>query len=291
MHLADRPTTKMNATNNLQYAKKMVVVPQELITRLEQHSNPSVSTNIKHNSSGLDAEMTRILHDKEMDDNEKWKQYQQVLQRHLHMTSTKREPINLPIVETEFGLSQDRKQTQEETIREQMQRSSSALVDEIVDSFPKTYKNETRSLLRTLARKGDISWDSDNHVYIRNQKIPNSNIVDILHSIVRTRKTDPPPPGWYEVMHALKDMRIPTTYINNAAALRFLNHEPIASTSTSSSEIAATRRVPSTRRLTSRQSTSRQSTGGVWESFTTPRGAPRFPTRGARRKATRSKPY
>src|SRR5436190_9077604 len=200
--------------DNTTYARKMVVVPPELIARLEQNKSTVGAAAVENNN--LDSEMTRILNDKQLGDNEKWKLYQQVLQRHLHMTAAKREKNNLPIVDTEMGATQDR-----------MQRTATALVDELVESFPKIYKSEARSLLRTMARRDDlVSWDSDGFVYVKNQKIPGSNIVDILHSIVRLRKVDPLPVGWHEVMQALKEMRIPITYICNEAALRFLGQEP-----------------------------------------------------------------
>ena len=203
----------MDTSNHLEYAKKMVIVPPELIARLEHNNNSTQQ--VSSSSSSLDAEMSRILSDKRLADNDKWKLYQQVLQRHLNINASKRESINLPIVDTDMGL-----------IQNNMQRTAAALVDEIVESFPKIYKSEARSLLRTMARNGDrISWDSSGFVYVQNKMIPNSNIVDILHSIVRARKSNPLPTGWHEVMQALKEMHIPSTYINNVDALRFLGHE------------------------------------------------------------------
>jgi len=221
-----------------------VVVPPELIARLE-HNKSAAGAAAAAENNNLDAEMTRILNDKQLDDSEKWKLYQQVLQRHLHMTAAKREPINLPIVDTEMGATQDR-----------MQRTATALVDELVESFPKIYKSEARSLLRTMARRDDlVSWDSDGFVYVKNQKIPGSNIVDILHSIVRVRKVDPLPVGWHEVMQTLKEMRIPTTYICNEEALRFLGQEPGRTTASprsvmySPSSASTPKRTPILQRL------------------------------------------
>lgn len=193
----------------MEYAKKMVVVPQELIERLQTGEDGRRSDN------SLDAEMHHILNDKRIDDGEKWKQYQQVLQRFLHFSASKREPINLPVVETEIGKTQER-----------MHRTASALVDELVDTFPKIYKGDARNLLRAMARTGDlVSWDGEGAVYVRNVKIPNSNIVDIMHNIVRVRKVDRLPVGWREVMGALKEMNIPTEYINNPTALQMLGRE------------------------------------------------------------------
>ena len=205
----------------MEYAKKMVVVPPELIARLE-HTNSTAAAQ-PASISNLDTEMTRILSDKRLADNDKWKLYQQVLQRHLHVSAVKREPINLPIIDTEMALAEDR-----------MQRTSIALVDELVESFPKIYKSEARALLKAMANRDDlVSWDSDGFVYVNNKKIPNSNITDIMHSIVRARKIDPLPAGWHEVMQALKDMRIPSTFVNNEAALRFLGREIVPSPITS----------------------------------------------------------
>ena len=75
----------------MEHVKKMVVVPQELIDRLNSNN---VMTQPRQQSSagGLDTEMHRILNDKHLDDVEKWKQYQQVLRRFLHLTSQQRGP-------------------------------------------------------------------------------------------------------------------------------------------------------------------------------------------------------
>ena len=66
--------------DNTTYARKMVVVPPELIARLEQNKSTVGAAAVENNN--LDAEMTRILNDKQLGDNEKCKLYQQVLQRH-----------------------------------------------------------------------------------------------------------------------------------------------------------------------------------------------------------------
>jgi len=80
----------------MEHAKKMVVVPQELIERMrEGEPTPPVG---RGSGGGLDAEMHRILNDKRLDDNEKWKQYQQILQRFLHASAAKRRGISIPIV-------------------------------------------------------------------------------------------------------------------------------------------------------------------------------------------------
>jgi len=63
----------------MESAKKMVMVPPELLSRLEQR--PPITSD-GGGSGGLDDEMHNILNNKTLDDNTKWKLYQQVLQRH-----------------------------------------------------------------------------------------------------------------------------------------------------------------------------------------------------------------
>lgn len=54
------------------------------------------------------------------------------------------------------------------------------------------------------------------------KEVAGSNIVDILHGIVRARRTDRQPTGWIEVMGALKEANVPKEYVSNPTALRFL---------------------------------------------------------------------
>jgi hypothetical protein len=177
----------------------MVVVPQELIDRLRSDGGTAESST----SDSLDAEMNRILNDKRLDDREKWKLYQQVLQRYLHFAAQNREPINLPVVES----------------------PTHTVMDDIVESFPQMYQRDARNLLRIMLRnKQLVRWDDAGTVYVNyDEKIPGSNIEDILHSIVRERKVDRIPVGWQRVMNALHKMNAPTEYINNPTALQYFD--------------------------------------------------------------------
>jgi hypothetical protein len=209
----------------MEHTKKMVVVPQELVERLRE-GTPAGSVGGGSGKTGLDAEMNRILNDKRLDDSEKWKQYQQVLHRFLHFSANRRHGITLPIVEQQ---KQGVKEEQEETAADgsdvtadRARRESAALVEELVETVPKIYRTEARNLLRFMSRTTPVTWDAKGAVYVNGQKVPSSNIVDVLHGVVRARRTDRLPPGWTEVMGALKDANVPKEYVSNPAALRFL---------------------------------------------------------------------
>lgn len=193
----------------MEHVKKMVVVPQEVIARLTSNE-----TQKRSGSDSLDAEMHRILNDKLLNDNEKWKQYQQVLQRYLHFAATKRRDISLPIVE-------EREKVNDGGAFDRAHRESTALIDELVDTFPKIYKNEARNLLRFMNR-GPVTWNARGVVSVNGEEIPGSNIVDILHTVVRARKTSRLPTGWAEVMSSLKESNVPKEYVYSPAALQYL---------------------------------------------------------------------
>ena len=187
----------------------MVVVPQQLIERLQEVKNSSDSSQRIGGGDSLDMQMHRILNVKHLDDSEKWKQYQQVLQRFLHIAEQKRQPINVPVMDRDSV------------------KMDNELVEEIAETFTRHYRSDARKLLKMIAAHSDvIRWDKDRHVYVHNQKLPGANIVDIMHSIVRLRRHADPPPGWIEVMEVLKDLNIPITYINNPDALSYLGQDP-----------------------------------------------------------------
>lgn len=217
----------------MEHARKMVIVPQELIEKIEER--PAQKTNT------LDTEMHRILMDKKLDDSTKWKLYNQVLQKFLHYAENTRKPIKLPILDTEMSTDE--------------QRSSNALLDELVETFPKFYKPDARSLLKTMIRSNIIAWDSDGTIYVHNKPINGSNIVDVMHSIIRVRKTSTRPTGWQEVMTALKELNVPSKFIGSHDALRFLGRQdlitPIMTPSSPSTPLRERLRTRATPTLTS----------------------------------------
>ena len=194
----------------------MVVVPQEVFQRLQADATVRKPTNPPSETS-LDEDMQEILNNKHMDDSEKWKLYKQALHRFLHIAENNRQPISIPILET-GGVGNDSRRV--------FANVEGGPVEEIVETFSKTYRSNARNLLRFMKREGSlISWDSGYSVYINGEKIKDSNLVDILNCIVKVRVRDYKPPGWHEVLNALKAMNVPKDYVNNIRALKEINAE------------------------------------------------------------------
>jgi len=190
----------------MEHAKKMVIISQDALQKINnQGAQPA---KVKDTASELDSEMLRLLNDKTLSDQDKWNQYQQVLQRFLHFSAENRKPLHLPLVDIPG----------EGTPR----RNNALGVEEIIDTFPKTYKQDARNLLRVLQRRVDLfDWDNDGLIYISGERVPNSNVTDVLHDVIRARKSTQPT-GWHQFMHVLKQINMPHEFITNPFSREFL---------------------------------------------------------------------
>lgn len=232
----------------MEHARKMVVVPHEVFERLQ--AKTAAATNESHQQTAkrthptLDDEMESIMNDKKLDDSEKWKLYNQVLQRFLNKASINRQPLNIPILDTtpDIGMMMMRGEQYEdigeEVVRdnnEQQQRRNvdrvyQAQIEDIAETFTKTYRNDARQLLRFMSRpqrdgNQSFGWTDNNEVIIDGRTIPGSNIVDLTHAIVRTRAVGRLPVGWNRMINVLKRANVPKEYIHNKRALEELNND------------------------------------------------------------------
>ena len=125
----------------------MVLVTENTLERLQQRQQiltPPVTQTLKN----LDSEMTDILSSKQLDDEEKAKLYNQVLQRYLtYYDQRKGQPLHVKLttpkpVETKPEASE---KSQEPTT--EVETIPSAVEEEVIKSLPKLYKCRARQLL------------------------------------------------------------------------------------------------------------------------------------------------
>lgn len=157
----------------------MLIVSPEFVQRLKSGENAE-----KNILSQLDDEMQKVLKSK-LTDHDKWAQYNQVLQRYLHFTNQARQPIKIPIETSSNSLS----------------------TAVILSTLPKTFKKKAEVFLRLLTASNDMSWDHKGTVTIKGEILPKSNIVDLVHDVLRPRKTINPP-GRLQFADFIKDLNV-----------------------------------------------------------------------------------
>lgn len=178
----------------------MILVPHETVARM----NDTTPSAIQTQSSSLDSEMEKIMRDKKYaDDSEKWKVYNQVLQRYLHFTKERTKPLHISLE----GITQEEEDDDE---------SGAMLRRQLSAALPKTYKAHALRIFDYLKQADSkITWDSAGTVSINSKPVPNSNIIDLISDLTRTRKNFEPV-GLSNFIHALSSINFPLELVSNS---------------------------------------------------------------------------
>jgi hypothetical protein len=183
----------------MKHAMKMVLVPHESVARLqEKPTAPTPQTQM----NSLDTEMDLIMRKKYADDSEKWKQYNETLQRYLHFAGENRKPISIEL----GGL--------EDTVKKD-DNHKDILRDQLVAVMPKTYKDLGLKIYDYLSTDtSPVKWNSAGTVSINGAPLPSSNIIDLISDLTRSRKNFEPH-GVDKFVQALARMNIPIDLVQN----------------------------------------------------------------------------
>jgi hypothetical protein len=163
-------------------AEKMILIPQDAVQRM--HGD---QTNMK----SLDKEMSTILSSK-MNDSEKWKKYNQVLQRYLHYSGERRKPV-------ELAVNSEKKDF---------------ILESLISTVPVMYKRKALHCFELLKTSNLVSWDTSGVVSIKGTRIPGSHIVELINDVLRYRKNSEPE-GWRPFAKALADLNVSKEIIGN----------------------------------------------------------------------------
>lgn len=169
----------------------MIVIDNDVFNRLKSGIDREAGT-----SSELDKEMKKIM-DSNQIDSEKWKSYQQVLQRYLHFTQNERKPVNIPIINN----------VGDET-------GEPGNNEDVLEIIPKSLQKKAKILLHKLSGSDLISWDHYGTVTIKGEKLHSTNITDLVNETVRPRK-QAEAHEWQQFVDVLKKLNIPLELIGN----------------------------------------------------------------------------
>ena len=84
--------------------------------------------------------------------------------------------------------------------------------------IPQKSQRITRSLLEHIKSSGRLDWDEAGRLVKDGTRVQDSNILDLVHGVTRTRKIAPPP-GSAEFVDMLHQINTPLELIPNAKAL------------------------------------------------------------------------
>ena len=151
----------------------------------------------------LDAEMTSILDRPDIGVSEKVRLYNQMLLRYNDMTKTHaNEPTGVVLVNDEKVGNDDNNDEENDTL------------SEIVATMPKSLQLKAGMLTARL--KKIVDWNDRSELLHEGVAIPGSNITDLVHDLVRRRKTFEPV-GWQQLAGQLRGSNMPMELVGNIA--------------------------------------------------------------------------
>lgn len=190
----------------MQHCQKLVLVPHETLTRLSE--KPATRTNVDV-MNDLDQEMNRILN-QNIEDTEKWKLYEQALQKYLYFANEQKKPGKLIILDSDTGNNVPGNEAAHNLV----------LKERLLNIVPLKFKNNAKALfdhLTTSDAKSVISWDANGSASVGGQSY--ASIIDLISDAVRTRR-NPKVVGWEKFASVLKSLHTPIDIIGNEKYLQ-----------------------------------------------------------------------
>ena len=137
--------------------------------------------------SALDSEIGEILNS-EVSDELKAKQYSATLSRFRNYSQDQTQKIN-PIEKLE---------------------------SQVLKSVPHNDKYKAKRLIDRLKRDKTVEWDDDGQLTYHQDKIPKSNIVDLISNTLKSKSAEEPPIGWEKFAQSLAENEIPQELVRNS---------------------------------------------------------------------------
>ena len=233
--------TSPTTTTTMLHVKKMALVDPRLLKSLHENQTPlspppdPTSNAIDMTLRDLDAEMTSILDRSDADVSEKVRLYNHALLRYNDMTKARAaKPIPVVVaVKKEAAAATTMPAT---------------LVVEptgVVGTLPKTLQTKGRQLLSRLSA---VTWNERGELMHKGVAIPGSNAVDLIHDLLRNRKT-PDPVVWQQFASQMRAANIPMELVGYVTRRLYLQKKR------------------SKRTLQKRKPTTPETTMSVWESL------------------------
>ena len=182
------------------HVRKMALVDPRLLKSLRAPLPEAIDTTLPD----LDAEMTSILDGSDADESEKVRLYNQALLRYNDMTKA-RAAKPIPVVVE---------------VKKEAAATTALVVEpaDIVGTLPKTLQMKGRQLLSRLSA---VTWNERGELIHKGVAIRGSNAVDLVHDLLRNRKT-PDPVGWQQFANQMRAANIPMELVGNVTRRLYL---------------------------------------------------------------------
>ena len=220
----------------MDHARKMALVDPRLLDTLRSQPPPHPTDTVGKIVQALDDEMKTILDRKDLDDGTKVTLYNQVLQRYNVLVDKRvKEPIRMIAVNESTEGSKARVEEKAEEEDAPIRRLEAT----VLDTVPKSLQAKARRLMEHLKR--NVAWSDRGELVHEGVPIAGSNAVDLVHDLLRKRKTDAPT-GWRSLAKQLRAVNIPMELIDNVARRTYIQTDSLSRRSATTPRIVGSAR-------------------------------------------------
>ncbi len=184
----------------------VLVDPTQMIVKTSPVPDPLSDSVLQ-----LDTAMKHILENETMSEYDKLTAYQQTLHKYLKRVnqSTSRQWNN----EFQSGIQTKTVPDQGITTNEKIIK----LEKRVLDSLPKSLRGKGSVLIQHLKEATDLNWNDRGELTVDGDIVEGSNISDLIHETLRSRKTSDTPRGWQRYIDTLVDSNVPREFLSNKA--------------------------------------------------------------------------
>ncbi len=216
----------------MKHSQKMALVPFDQVMNVSKPEEPSPSTSddakkvprdiLKDKIVSLDNKMRTILEDSSLSANQKVLQYNAALDEYLLFNEKIINQGRLP----KDGMFQ-------KTYESDSDEEKDIVRESLINTLPPSYQKNGELILDYLKRAG-TSWNSIGTLMDNGREIEGSNIVDLVHFLLRRKRKNVSPPN------ALSTFRQLLQKANLPKNLLHLSKEPSAAAPVPSSDSSGT---------------------------------------------------
>lgn len=204
----------------MKFTTKMVMVPEHALSQM----------NVMQQRDGIEGRvdefknaLQKILSDVTIPAETQMQLYNQLFARYLKIDADSKEPDTV-ITRQEKQTTNVNQQTEaENTIK------SNPIQDNwkkaIAEKMPKTHKGKADELIDFLANSNQFAVHDNGEIVINDKIIPKSNIVRLIHDVIRKKTKAPPPLGHGHFITLLRDLNVPKYLIGNTARWNMIKEE------------------------------------------------------------------
>jgi len=202
----------------MKYMTKMIMVPQQAVSQINQvqdHKNDGIDRQVSEFKTALQ----KIMTDDSLTSETQMQLYNQLFTRYLKLDSDSKEPA------TVIMKNENQNSDKQDSIINDAKIFHDRWKDAIFQKMPKIHKEKARGLIDFLDKSKELRILDNGEVSINNTIVPQSNIVNLVHDIVRDRPKAPGPLGYKNIVVLLKDLKIPKELVGNPTRWKMINED------------------------------------------------------------------